>query len=400
MLSLRSIAWKNLRRRWVRTMCMVLFILLLSASAFVCTIIIKSLEFSVNQTADRLGADLVVVPEEYESDYTDALFSGEPCSFYMDRMWLDEVSQVKGVEAVTPQLYLATLAASCCASELELVAYEPQSDFIITPWLEEQDIPAPKTLEAVVGDAIIAQVGEQLTFFGVNLNVVGRLERTGTGYDTQVFICFDTARELLQKEQLQSITPDEMDSETMISSLMVRLASGTDGNSTARSINFGLDGPIKACTANGLVSHVAGTMQSFTTFSRVLNLLVLIMGVLSILFIFTITIFERRQEFGSLFTVGATRGQLAGIILWEALIIGLIGGGLGDLIAGGGIYLFHDSILIALGIPSLVSGTGLYVSVALTSIALAVGTGLLASLYALYSVCRAQPLYLIQGESR
>lgn len=95
-----SIGIKNLTRQKVRTMMIVVFSIVLSASLFVSTILVESMQQSVEKMEDRMGADIIVVPEEYETDYKDALFSGELCTFYMENKWYEPISQIAGVKGI------------------------------------------------------------------------------------------------------------------------------------------------------------------------------------------------------------------------------------------------------------------------------------------------------------
>ena len=58
----------------------------------------------------RLGADLMVVPEGYETQVKDVLLLGEPNYFYMERSAEDIVRNIDGVEKVSAQFYLTSLS--------------------------------------------------------------------------------------------------------------------------------------------------------------------------------------------------------------------------------------------------------------------------------------------------
>ena len=130
-----QMAVKNLRRRPVRTWCMIFFVFMLSAALFLSSVLVESMQGSLQKTVDRMGADVIVVPEEYERDMADSLFLGELCDFTFDSRWVDTVLSIEEIEQATPQLYMASLAASCCSTETQLIAIDPETDFIVTPWL-------------------------------------------------------------------------------------------------------------------------------------------------------------------------------------------------------------------------------------------------------------------------
>ena len=81
----------------MRTGVMEFLCLMLAASLFVSSILLSSIERSVDQTVNRMGADVIVVPKSYASEYAGSLFSGEHCSFYFDGSWLERIAAIEGV---------------------------------------------------------------------------------------------------------------------------------------------------------------------------------------------------------------------------------------------------------------------------------------------------------------
>ena len=74
-----TIGLENLLKQKVRTVVMILFTFILSASLFLSSIVLKSMQANVERTVNRMGADIVVVPEEYSDAYKDALFHRGKC---------------------------------------------------------------------------------------------------------------------------------------------------------------------------------------------------------------------------------------------------------------------------------------------------------------------------------
>ena len=99
----------------------------------------RGAETSLRLTIDRLGADIVVVPEGSEAKIESALLMGVPARFWMPEDNLNKIAAIPGVDVVSPQLYLATLTgASCCSvSDMFMIAYDPATDFTIQPWLKQ-----------------------------------------------------------------------------------------------------------------------------------------------------------------------------------------------------------------------------------------------------------------------
>ena len=376
-----SIAAANLSGQGLRTAVMELLCFILAASIFASSILLASLERGVEQTVNRLGADVIVVPKQFAAEYSASLFSGEHCSFYFDGSWLDRVAQIEGVEKASPQLFIATLEASCCSVPLQIIAYDSKTDFIIQPWLKSSlDGLSERGVgmgEVVVGGGVYSKPGSTLIFFGREQKVVGKLARTDTSYDNCTFIDFSTARDILRTDAARENRLGDMDPETVISSIMIRVADGVNPMSVARKINYSIENsPLWAYTANSMVSKAADAVESFSAFSVVLNVLLLATA--------------------AMLTLGAPKSFIVRIILAEGLAIGLIGGFLGIASAGGVMLAFKEQIQIATGIPAFISAAGFYAATGVKCLLISVAAGLAASVCAILAVCRGEPIRLIQ----
>ena len=150
-LNIVQMAVRNLQARKFRTLFMSFFVVLMSATFFVSTLLMDNLEMGIKNTTDRMGADVIVVPQEGTDVIREALFAGEPCSVFFDKSLEDKVRSESGVERVTSQLCIATLPASCCSEEVQLIAIDPETDFVVAPWLESMNKMQLEEGEVVVG---------------------------------------------------------------------------------------------------------------------------------------------------------------------------------------------------------------------------------------------------------
>ena len=178
---------------------------------------------------------------------------------------------------------------------------------------------------------------------------------------------------------------------------MIRVKDGENPDTVASRINAKLDGTsVAAYTADGIVSSVADSVKSFASFTTVLNDIVLFLAVLAIVCIFTITIVQRKNEFGIMLTLGASKGKLMGILLTEGLSVSLVGGILGMFVAGGVILAFQDVIMTELEIPEMVCSVSFYIQTAGACLGLSMIAGLVASACAIVIITKGEPLRLIE----
>ena len=151
---------QNLKSKRVRTIIMIFFTFMMSFTIFICSVLMQTMKNNIENTAQRMGADMIIIPGAYFEELKDSLFSGIPCSIYFERFWLDRIQEIEGVKNVSPQLYLQTLSASCCSASVQLIAFEPETDFVVMPWLDKQgEVSELKQGEVIVGNSITPNVG-------------------------------------------------------------------------------------------------------------------------------------------------------------------------------------------------------------------------------------------------
>ena len=138
-LSALNMAVQNLKAKKSRTLFMMFFVVLMAATVFFSTILMENMRQGIKSTTERAGADIIVVPDEGTEDIRDSLFAGKPCSVFFDRSMKEAVEQVEGVERVSGQMYVGTLSASCCSLPVQMIAFDPETDFVVQPWLKNQN---------------------------------------------------------------------------------------------------------------------------------------------------------------------------------------------------------------------------------------------------------------------
>lgn len=396
MLNIFQLSIRNLLHRRTRTMFLIALVFILSAVLFTSRILTTSMKDCIDKTVDRIGADVIVAPSEYAKELSDSLFSGELCSFYFERSLIDEVKKTEGIEKISPQLYIATLEASCCSVPMQIVAFEPDSDFIIKPWLEANNMGEIKKGQVVVGSKITKSAGDKISIFGLEYDVVGKLEETNTSYDNCAFMNFETAYTLFDSSQTKYVTKLRQP-ENYVSLLTIRTKEEVKPKEVADKISRTMrESGLTAYTAKAMSGKVADTLEQMQSYSTFLIILLVIMAILSLVCIFNITVHERLHEFGILLSVGARKSQILLMLLIEALLIGLIGGIFGVFVGACGMVVFKDLIVEALAMPYLAVNLTTYAITAVYGVMLALSVSLLATLYAAIRATKMSTYRLIQ----
>ena len=369
-----QLALKNISGNAFRNGVVSLCALLIAAFALFSTLVMRGAETSLRLTIDRLGADIVVVPEGSEAKIESALLMGVPARFWMAENNLGRIASIQGVETVSPQLYLVTLTgASCCSvSDMFMIAYDPETDFTVRPWLQEKLGGGLRLGEVVGGSYISATEGEQnIKVYGYLVTLKENLEATGTGLDQTMFLTFDTAYDIASKSQKQAqsqltIPPDS------ISAALIKVSPGSDPHDVAVRIMQNVPG-VTPIESSDLFQSYRKQMTGLLKSILVILAVTWALSVVLIALVFSMAANERRKELGVLRALGATRRFVFQSLLAEASLLALVGGATGLMLAGLAIFLFRNLIMTSLEIPFLLPSPA--------SMLVQIGAGLLLALF-------------------
>ncbi|MEY8352694.1 FtsX-like permease family protein [Lachnospiraceae bacterium 54-53] len=384
------IALRTLKHKPYRSAGLAFLVAAFAFTLFGGTVLSKSLENGMNSLSKRMGADILAVPYGYEADIQGALLRGEPSTFYFDGSSVEKVAGVEGVKAVSPQLYIATLNASCCAYPLQLIGFDPETDFVIQPWMsEELDHPVGDG-EIIIGSSINGQVGKKLKFFNQTYLIAGRLEKTGMGFDTSIFMNLDTAKQAAKASERQKAHPAAEDAD-LISSVMVKIEDGYDGKEVGNHIlqAWAKDG-IYVVVAQNMMNDISGNLRGLTAYIIIMTGGLWVLAVSVLVLVFSVTLNGRKKEFSMYRVLGAPRSRLVQLILWESALISLLGTAAGMTAAILVVFPFSTYIGSRLGLPYLLPGLGTLFQAGATSFLLSFSVGPLASAYCAFKIGRSE----------
>ena len=386
----RQLARRNLSRRPVRTAALILLAAFLSFSVFVGSMIVLSLQNGLESYESRLGADIVVVPYEARSHGTleSILLQGIPGYFYMDEPYLDQVRAISGVESASPQFYLASASAGCCSVAVQIIGFDPDTDFSIQPWIRESYSRDLGDGDVIVGSGITVPKNRTLRFYNQDCRVVASLDQTGTGLDTAVYANMNTIQALMAGSQAEGFDYfGGADPQRTISSIMVKVKDGCSIESVANDINIHVR-HVEATQAKTMVSSIAGGLTNVSRIIGGLTAMIWALAIVILILAFVMISHERTREFAILRVMGASQRMLSGLLRWEAAFISLVGAVLG--VAVGALVVFPFSSLIRgkLDLPYLMPGSGVVLGLLVGSVVLAVAAGSLTSAISAYRISR------------
>ena len=331
-LNSKEIAFKNIQNKSVRSASLIILTAILTLVLFLSSFLILSLRNGMHSLANRMGADIIVVPEGYDSKIRGAILRGEPNTFFLDKSVVEKIRKTDGVEIATPQLFIATLSAGCCSFPIQVIGFDSDTDFVVKPWLATQaKLPLEKG-EVLVGHNIVGDMHEHVKFFNQEFIIRGRLAKTGMGFDNTVFVNFEEARRLA-KEYEKILKLEDKDHENMISCVMIKVDNSVDPVEIQNNIRNEFAGQgVYPLLSQSMMNEVSTSTQDMIKYVYILIALVWLLVFLVLTLVYSITIKERKREFATLRILGASKKHLRRIILSEIFTINISGAACGSVL--------------------------------------------------------------------
>ena len=393
-ITLRSLPGENLRRKPLRTAALGIVVTLLSLALFAGSLLSLNLDNGMRSMERRLGADLMVVPQNSAQQAEALLTSGSPGTFYFTRDVASAIAKADGVAQSTEQVYISSLAASCCSSKLQIIGYDPGTDFVIQPWLSSQ-------FDGNVQNVNVSADGT-IELYGRAWPVVAQLASTGTSLDNSVFINRATVPQMVEASAQVShrVMPAEYANKA-VSTVLIKVADGYDPHIVAKSITK-LDssyGKLGFVYPGGITASTKASLGSLVGYTAVFIAVLWAMGVIVLLAVFVASVNERKREFASLRIMGATRRMLRGVIVREAVIISLAGSVVGVALASLIVFPFSSLIGRQLQLPYLQTSPLNVIGLVVVSIACSLIVCVAASMMVMRKLARPEAyLTLREGQ--
>lgn len=391
-MTLTQFALKDISRNEFRSWMVFASALLVAGLVLAAALLLQGTSDSLRLTQNRLGADILVVPQGSEARVENALLMGTATSSWMPAANVDRISDVPGVSVASPQMYLASLAgASCCSvSSMFIVAFEPETDFTVQPWLEDEIGGSLDVGEAVGGAFVSVPADEEgIRIYGYPLTLASTLEPTGGNLDQSMFLTFETAREVARRSVTDAEQPLEIP-EDSVSSVLVRVEEGADPQTVAGAILSSVPGvgvvmsPEMFDTFRDQIATIRGGLLLALGLTVVMSLMLIAV-------VFSMATHERRREIGVWRALGATRRHVVWALVVQAVILSALGGVIGVALSAYGMFLFHDYIVGRIGVPFLFPSLPALVPLLLVGLFVAVMTAMLASLAPAVRVSNQDP---------
>ena len=401
MRSINSLPIKNLVRKPARSLALIFISAFLALSAFGGTVMVMSLSNGINSLSARLGADIIVTPYAATSQvsYDSVIIQGKPGQFYMDSKYYEEIkTEIEGIDKITAQFYLASAKASCCSSRLQIIGFDPATDFSIQPWVEKSYSDKLGLYDAVVGSDVTPNTDMTVEIYGKTLHVQAVLDKTGTELDSALYVDIDTMKELIRAHNEKNPNQEKtIDPDNVVSSILIKVADGYDIDEVAGDINLHVR-QVKAIRTQNMISGVSESLSGVSATISLLMVVVWILSVVILAIVFTMNINERKKEFAVLRVLGASRVKLAGLVFREAALYGflgsLLGAGLTVLITA----LFTPAIENMIGLPFLLPPVPVMLIAGALTVVLTVAAGAVTAASSAVKISKIDTGLILRGD--
>jgi len=378
-MTIRDIAFHNLRRRKAKAAFVLVGILIGVASVVAFISLVDTLTQNINHKLEQYGANILIVPKTENLSLTYGGLSLGGVSFDMQEIRQEDLGKIqniknaKNVAAVGPMLIggIEVKDHKVLLAGMDFEVYQA-----LRPWWNIQGAVPEK--DGVLVGAEAARIldlapGKRVRAKGRELVVSGVLDSTGSQDDQILFARLDTAQSVLGRKGRISMAE------------VAALCSGCPVEEMVKQISEILPGA-NVMAIKQVVQGRMETLDHFRKASYLLSAVVVLVGGLVVLVTMMGSVRERTAEIGIFRAVGFRQAHIIRIVLLEAGILSALAG-LSGYLAGLG--------AARLALPFFTEGHGASVSLdpflAGGAFLLAIGLGLAASIYPALLAARMDP---------
>ncbi len=365
---LHHISLNNLRRRKAKMVFLVLGLLIGIATIVILVSITESMSRDIEDRLDRFGANIVMVPKSRNLPLSYGGISVGGVNY--ETVEFDE-ADLAGIWTIQDSRNLGAVAPKVLGAvnidgrSVLIMGVDFETELALKTWWQLSGSPPSAPDQIIAGAAAAASLGiktgDNLRLSGRTFTVSAIIRETGGAEDGLIVGDLHAVQKVLGKEgKISMVEIAAFCRDCPISEMVLQIAEKfPDGKVTA------------------LKQAVMSKMQSielFRSFSYGISALVVFVGSLLVFVTMMGSVNERTREIGIFRAIGFRKGHVMQVILFEAIVVGLLGGVTG---------FISGSVVAWAVVPFISEGSYASMNLSLGGVAvlLAVALSLLASLY-------------------
>ena len=373
---------KNLARRKGRTVLNSIGLILAIAVIVATVTISNSMEIKIGEEVEKYGPNIVVTPDTKSITVPYGSVTVGSSTFNEAELTsLETIPNAVNIRIVSPKLFGQALHGE---SNLLMVGVNAEDERLLKVWWDiNGEIPEPGSDETLLGSEVIRalelSIGSSIDLNDRSFTVTGYLSETGSNDDYTVFVPLATAQDMMGLPGKVSVVD------------IGALCSDCPVEEISQQIMDAIPG-IKATPVKQAVETRMMAVEQAANFSLGLASAVLVAGCIGVMNTMVSSVHQRRREIGVFLSLGADSIFVYRIFLFEAVLLGLVGGVLG---AGLGV---GASILIGpLMLSTATSISNVPTFVVPLSLGISVVSCLVASLYPTWRATKIDPVSALKA---
>lgn len=373
---------KNLARRKGRTVLNSIGLILAIAVIVATVTISNSMEIKIGEEVEKYGPNIVVTPDTKSITVPYGSVTVGSSTFDEAKLTsLETIPNAVNIRIVSPKLFGQVVHGD---SNLLMVGVNAENERLLKVWWDiNGEIPEPGSDETLLGSevfrALELSIGSFIDLNDRSFTVTGYLSETGSNDDYIVFVPLATAQDMMGLPGKVSVVD------------IGALCSDCPVEEISQQIMDAIP-EVKATPVKQAVETRMMAVEQAANFSLGLASVVLVAGCIGVMNTMVSSVHQRRREIGVFLSLGADSAFVYRIFLFEAVILGLVGGVLG---AGLGV---GASILIGpLMLSTTTSISNVPTFVVPLSLGISVVSCLVASLYPTWRATKIDPVSALKA---
>lgn len=394
----RYYAIYNIRKNLIRSLFLLIPIIILSFLFFGGFVIDQSLQKGMNNMERRLGADLMIVPEGAKEDAQNLILEGTRESFYLKKSVYQDALSIDGVDKITAQFFLKSLAADCCSNEVEIVFFHPETDFIIQPWISKEYKRELPQDTVVVGDSINIEDGK-IKLFGKEYKVAAKMAKTGTSLDNSVYFTFSSLDTVLaDAEEKGSFLTESQKNTDVISSIFINIKDGYKTGDILKKIHSSVKGKFEVVYPKQLAESLSLNLKGIYTSTHCIIVVGVVLSMMILLIVNVIITNEKKREIALIRMLGVSKIRAFQLLSEESILVCILGSITGCMVGALFVIPFGTYIGVKLDMPYLGPDLVNVLLLAVITIVISILIGFIASICPAVYISNLEPYIALRKE--